>query len=463
MNLIKKGILLLIVIFINFAQAAPNKEVIGEGRFMAEDEDNLTFVKKILLFNAFEDIISKELHSMGLDSKLFWKSFNDQFDKSFAGVEQELKKKYLIDQNSDTAKNLSEEEKEKNREEYSESFRQKRLLSRTRLHNLSAAILQYKVLEMNRSTQEPKSRYLKVSAKVDQKELNTIYQKVTGLQAAKNVYRKLIVSAKFNLKDTNWNDLGVEVPAEFETTIAEHWLKWWQNNYSSSIPEIRLANSSDEKEYNDYFKLSDEAKEGAIIATSDLNPLYQGVLWLQVSFSIQKRSSNSLQGTRGFAFAGDYVLTDLGHNRVISFSEFSKPVQNFSYEQDHKLRSSVATAIYAIPLEQFVSAKGILQGQNGINGQYNLDISNMRTVNDLFQFEKYLVAKGITMQLTTQVTSIDSGKAKLRLYFSGDSNQLLQLIHSLNKQEIDDFMVLIKDKSRPFDIQFQPITGAKNE
>ena len=440
---------------------ASTKEIVGEGRFMAEDDDNLTFVKKILLSSAFEDIVTKELNSLGLNSKLFWRQFNEQFEKSFASVDQELKKKYQIDQPTSAATAaLTDEQKKKNQDDFKQEYRQKRLLARTRFANLSSAVNQYKVLEMSRSTQLPKSRYLKVSAKVDIKELNSLYLKMVGASSTQNSYRRLVISTSFNLQGTNWSDLGVEVPSEFETTIAEHWLKWWKSGQVNSVEEIILASSSDIKEYQEYFKLSDDAKDSAELAN---NPRYQDVLWLQLSFTIKKKSSNSLQGTRGFSFSGDYVLTDLGQNRVLSFSEFSKPVQNFSYEQDHKLRSAVATAIYAIPLEQFVSVKSQLQSNNLKTNQFYLDVLNVGNINDLFKLERLLISRGVTLQLSSSVSSLNQGKARIKISIVGDGEQLMKFLNSIHQQEIENIVVLQKDRSRPYELSLQVISGAKNE
>lgn len=444
--------------------SASTKEITGEGRFIAEDDDNLTFVKKILLFSAFEDIATKELLSLGLDQKLFWRQFNEQFEKSFVSVDQELKKKYQIDQPAPVnGVSVSDEQKKKNQESFKLEYRQKRLLARTRFANLSSAITQYKVLEMSRSTQLPKSRYLKVSAKVDIKELNSIYLKVIGSSSTQNSYSRLVVSTTFALQGTNWSDLGVEVPSEFETTIAEHWLKWWKNNQINSVQEVILASSSDIKEYQEYFKLSDDAKDSADLVMTSSNPRYQGVLWLQLSFTIRKKSSNSLQGTRGFSFSGDYVLTDLGQNRVLSFSEFSKPVQNFSYEQDHKLRSAVATAIYTIPLEQFIAVKGQLQGNNLKTGQFYIDVRNVSNINDLFKLERLLISRGVTLQLSSSVSSLTQGNARIKISIVGDSDQLTKFLNSLHQQETENIVILQKDRTRPYELSLQVISGAKNE
>lgn len=438
------------------------KEITGEGRFYAQDDDNLNFVKKQLLFNAYEDIITKQLKELGLDGKLFWQQFNDQFDRSFAPVEQELKVKYLIDQDTEEAKKLSENDKRKNLEEYNKTLRIKRLTLRTRFQNLGAAITQYKVKVMNRSTQFPKSRYLKVTAKVDNKELNAIFHRLTDVSSVMQ-YKRLIVSSRFLLQNATWNDVGVEVSSEFEGTIADHWQKWLQNNLSTYVQEVRLATADDEKEMQEFFKLSDVAKDSAALVASENNPLYSGVLWLQLNFVIKKKSSNTLQGTRGFVFTGDYVLSDLGANRVLAYADFSRPVQNFSYEHDNKLRSAVATALYAIPLEQFGGIKDILSNGSNKLQTVLISVTNPGSMNGIFKLEKILASKGVTLQLSSQVVSLQKDRAQLKLEFSGNLPSLEALLVGLHQQEAEDVLIIVKDKNKPYELTLQQIDEVKNE
>ena len=47
-----------------------SRYVFGEGRFYAYDDDSLSFVKNQLLSNAFRNVITKEMKSIGLDADL---------------------------------------------------------------------------------------------------------------------------------------------------------------------------------------------------------------------------------------------------------------------------------------------------------------------------------------------------------------------------------------------------------
>ena len=183
---------------------------------------------------------------------------------------------------------------------------------------------------------------------------------------------------------------------------------------------------------------------------------------MQLSFTIKKKSSNSLQGTRGFSFSGDYVLTDLGQNRVLSFSEFSKPVQNFSYEQDHKLRSAVATALYSIPLEQFVSVKSQLQSNNLKTNQFYLDVLNVGNINNLFKLERLLMSRGVTLQLSSSVSSLNQDKARLKISIVGDGEQLMKFLNSIHiKHSCIKYFSASSYRIRKITLLYSPGNGIK--
>ena len=76
----------------------------GDGRFYAMEDDSLAFVKKQLLFNAFKDIISKELKNEGLSPNVFWEKFEEKFDESFEPVQESLTLKYGIEEEDVSAK-----------------------------------------------------------------------------------------------------------------------------------------------------------------------------------------------------------------------------------------------------------------------------------------------------------------------------------------------------------------------
>ena len=137
--------------------ALANDYIEGEGRFYAGDDDSLAFVKSQLISNAFQDVISKELASMGLDANLFWNKWNARFDSYFTPVQEQLREKYKLDEQGNGAQ----------KNDYQKALRVKKLELQARYGDLARVVSSYSIKRMTRSTQVPNSRYMSLQAKVD--------------------------------------------------------------------------------------------------------------------------------------------------------------------------------------------------------------------------------------------------------------------------------------------------------
>ncbi len=435
-------------------QSYAARMVFGEGRFYSQDDDSLTFCKKQLLFSAFQNVISSELTAMGHDSKLFWQQFDEKYDKYFESIESSLKSKYRIDEAEADAQGkpkLSNYEIKKNKETYKKQLRHKRLLQKTQYMNVTGVVSQYKVKKMTRSTQYPNSRYLSLYAKVNRRKLNKIYYNLTHVGQIKT-YKNLYITAKFNLVGASWSDVGVEVLNEFEGTIMNHWKKWFEGSLNNYVTNVVITGDSEERNLSEFFKLSKDAQKSVGLVAQESNiPVgpYTDSMWLRVNIDIKKRSANTLQGTRGYSFSGDYVLLDLTDNSLIDHYDFSLPTQNFSTETDRKLRSSVATAIYTIPLQNFATIKNKMSKISLHRKTVGLTVKNVDKLTTVFMLEKLLVRKGVTLQLKSKLDRFSGNEAQLSLEFVGKISNITDLLKSLKGEEFENYKVEIKDDTNP--------------
>lgn len=433
------------------------KMVFGEGRFYSKDEDSLSFCKQQLLFSAFQEVITKELDEMGLDSKLFWKQFDNKYDEYFMTTEESLKKKYRIDETEEetTGKTqLSEAQIKKNKEKFAELLRNKRLINKTHFKNIDGVVSQYKVKKMTRSTQYPNSRYLSLYAKVDREKLNGIYYDLTHVGQIKK-FKTLFLTTNISIDGSSWTDVGVEVLNEFQEAIEEHWNKWLLGNLNNYVEKIVVTDESSRRKLSEFFKLSKGIKNISVVK-KDTNEVLGGPfedgMWLTVNVTIRKKSSNTLQGTRGFSFYGDYILLDLNDSSLIDYYDFSRPVQNFNYENDIKLRSAVATAIYSIPLDHFNLLKNKLSKLAVKKNSVELKVSHISNLTEIFKLEKILERRGITLQLQSQLIKYNGADALLRLNFVGEADSIKNVLLSLRLTENSDFYIQIPDVQNPFEI-----------
>ena len=78
--------------------------VAGEGHFSSKEGDSLSFIKSQLLYNAFRDVISKELKSMKLDDRKFWRNYEEKFSQQFEPTAKALKKSFSNKKNRKSKK-----------------------------------------------------------------------------------------------------------------------------------------------------------------------------------------------------------------------------------------------------------------------------------------------------------------------------------------------------------------------
>ncbi|TDJ05650.1 MAG: hypothetical protein E2O68_06195, partial [Deltaproteobacteria bacterium] len=207
-------ILISIFIFLFMASSQASDYISGQGRFYAADGDSIQFIKKQLLYNAFRNVINKDLKHQGLNDKRFWEIFDQKFEESFAEIKETLQTKYKIQE--------GEKIDPKVQEKYKKALRAKRLVLRTKFSSLGRAISSYAIKTITRSPKYPKSRFLSLQAKVDRKILNRIYFRFIKSGENKK-FSSLIISPTLSLTNLTWDELGVEVKNDLTEVIYGHW------------------------------------------------------------------------------------------------------------------------------------------------------------------------------------------------------------------------------------------------
>ena len=115
---------ILLSLFLNLGWAVETDlNIEGEGRFISEEGDSLPFIKEQLLFNSFQDVITKYLKKQGLDSNLFWEKHEQRFDAFFTYIEKELRKNDLSDPKTSAEPSKIEKEVRTKRLERKAQFR----------------------------------------------------------------------------------------------------------------------------------------------------------------------------------------------------------------------------------------------------------------------------------------------------------------------------------------------------
>lgn len=452
---ITKHTLALICLLFNLSLMAQVSTVTGDGRFYSRDDDSLSFIKKQLLANAIRDVFTKEMKEMGLDSDKFWRNYEEKFQAYFDNVKSGLMTKHGVTE--ETAANNSD---------YQKALRHERLRLKARYGRISRALMQHSINKMSRSPQVPNSRYIRIKAKVNRKELHKIYLSFTSEQTDKH-YSSLYVSGDFNLVDTSWSEIGIEVESDFTDVLKNNWKDKIAASLQGKVDRVVFVDSAEANEIKKFSGLNLEAvkqvqEENEVasadgeVAVNEDTPLsndYASSLWLKLNFKIKKIRENEDAKRRSFEISGDLFLQDLSSQKIVYFTDFDEMEKDYSYEDPKNLSNGLANAVYQIPMSSFKSFERSIDGAKTHLKRVTLEVSEYENMADLVSLTKFLSNKGVTKQFSPMIKSFSPNNAKIELEYSGDDQDMVTMLKSLSGMMIDqESKVFFPSADNPFQV-----------
>lgn len=411
------------------------KFVDGEGRFYSKDEDKVSFIKNQLLSNSFNDVVSKELKAMGLDADLFWQNFDKKFEEYFHPIQENLKEKYGI----------GVEGKKERKVDYDQAIRHKRLSLRARFGKINQVISRYTIKKNSRSPQYPNARYLSIQAEVNREALHKVYLKFTTDVTGKS-FQKIYLSHNFILQDLSWNEVGVEIEKDFVDVVSSHWKSWFNENFSSLFNETVILDESTKIDIENFLKLP---KETVLNMSEDetIGAEYKGSLWVDLKVIVKRGVEKNLLKKREFIISGDIIVTDLENSRVLNFDDFDFSKKVYSYDDNKKLSSSLATFVYQLPIPTFKAIPEKL-GQSGQSKKtISVKLKNFRSLKNILEFQKLLHDKGITKHISSSIDYFSSDDASLKISYVGSPQSITDFASSLsNTNLLEKFVTFSQDQ-----------------
>lgn len=358
-------LLILSLLFVTQSFAQKNtrskKDDLVKSTFVSVPSDPYSFIKKQLIYEGFRLAISEQLKSMNLDDKLFWSKYEEKFTETFLPKEESIKKKYGVD---DPEKKLNSVTKHR----YENSLRMSKLSSKSRFGNIPKVVSSFAVKKISRSTRNPNRRYMRMNVKVNRRSLQKLYAQFVS-DSFQMHYDRLIVLTDINLENGVWTDLGVSNKSVLESALNESWQKWFTNNYSniSNLIEfenakIAMENESSKEENAAAPENQEEAEidQKLISEATDAMSSEEKVvkeLRLSVEVRIKKTFEDQLESFVGFGIKVFINVFDPATNKLIVSSDITEEPQKFSTKDVKELSSSVASAIYNLPLKKLEGLK----------------------------------------------------------------------------------------------------------
>jgi hypothetical protein len=411
-------ILLLLVIAVN---SIASDTVQGEGRFNALPDDSLTFIKSQVIHQAFLDVLTKEITSMGLNSQLFWQKYDKQFQESFDPTIEVLKTKFKIG---------TDEVTKQDKEKFEKNLRLQKLKSKKKYGTLSRVIQSYGIKRYTRSQQNPNARYVKLDARVNRVLLSKIYYNyVRGKQTSD--YGSLFLNIKYNLKNCNYSDLGVEKEKDFTDVVNNHWLKWFSENKPGNIANIEILKEDKLNRLNSYFKLPYEKM------ISDIPEVFVNSLYFDIEITIEKAGEDEKYNDYKFNFSGGGYLLDLQSNNILASMEFPEESKQYRHLKYEKLSTVLANHVYRMPFNEFSVLKKKIKNIAPMNSIHRISLYDFANMKDIYNFVELIKARGVKNSLNARLESIGTNRAEIVIFMDGEITELKTLLNSLESAKKD--------------------------
>ncbi len=414
----------------------------GNGRFYALEDDNLSFVKSQLLFNAYQEVITKTLTQQGLNHELFWRNFDEKFEIFFQPIKEKLDEKYGIDKD-----NLNAADKEA----YKKSLRSKRLSSKSTFMNLRSCIQSYSIKKMSRSSQMANSRFIEILAKVNKVALGKIYVNLTR-EGESRFLDSLYVSVKYSINNMIWPDTGVEVKKDFADVINKSWKGFLEKNLEGSVKEVIFATEDMELELKRFSQIpADISKSVEGENSTSSNTAFGNSAWLKLNINITKVKEDELLMKREFLIENSFILQDLNSNDIIHYNDMENVSFAHKFDNPQELSSQLATKIYNMPLPELRELKKKLESTPANQNEIIVSLKNVSNIQEVFSFNSYLQGQGVSFQINPSIDRLEGPEIKIGVRFLGAKEDFLSFLSKLNNENFGDgLFIRIDDPERPY-------------
>ena len=428
--------------FILMAQISESRK--GVGRFYALDSDSFAFVKSQLMSKAIEDALSSEMEALGYSKDNFWRKFNAQFEEEFKSTEDSLKSKYKIGTGA-TAKQ---------KKTYKEKLRYKRLTRRSKFGNLKAAISSYVVKNLSRSSSNPKSKYLVLTAKIDKNVLTQIVQKYSDSGSSSSI-DKIYISLKLSLQNGDWQKLGVDYSSEITKAVQEHWRTWFKEKYQLSEKEVIFTDSSDEESLAKKLDNRSSVLGSLNILQSDEAT---NSIWIRLNNVFQLINDNPLLRERKIEMRSDLIALDMDSNTPLHFADFPLVKMLYSYSNIKRLSSDIASKVYELPLNDFSKIRSKMKSMLVGGSRQSIIVLNSDGIADVLDLMDEMKKKFIRFQPQIELTSFSNDQAEVNIKFQGSIEELKTTVLNLSNTSINSSKkIQFLNQDNPFSMTLKKI------
>lgn len=277
----------------------------------------------------------------------------------------------------------------------------------------------YIIKSFSRSPNEPDLMFLSLEAKVDHALFQNVYQQTLAKPTDKKG-KSYYLKTDYELVNCIWSDLGVSTKEDFTKVVEEHWLKWLRESDErfKSMEMWQNSGSKDSTIISITLKIKKDFYESKIVPGMSLE--YSGAV---------------------------KILT--GEEKVLNGIKIEAQNQFYSTAVKNGLSSTIANFVYRLPLPQVAKIKNEINLSHNLEHSQIISLHQFQAMDQVFSFLDVVKEKGNMIQLTPELERINHHEALIKLKYTGDTNQLGELLKNLNHQ------VFKQSPQNPYEFYFQ--------
>ena len=402
-----------------------NSPVSGEGRFRSQEGDSSGLINGQLLYNAFRNVITKELVAMKLDSRKFWENYEEKFNRHFNPIEIALRKKSL-----DKKGKISREK----RKELEKIIRRRKLLEKSTHGSLGKFVPSYSIKKRIRpSSRFPHSHRIVIAARVNRRTLHQTYVSYTTQQEG-GLFQRLFISVDFNIKNLDLSEIGINRERDFTRLVEKGWKEWFEKNMGTLFREVVISDNFYDREINKFLELPKEEK-AALLENKDsmdqTRSLLSESLWLKINVSIEKSGEDKILGHGEFSVKMDYVCLDLRTNLPVFFADNIAETSRLEFNETGDIGIQLSRTVYRIPLGRFEKISGMNLSSISTN-KIEITVGNVGNMLDLLALSEYISNRGVVHEIIPEISRYNVTTAVITLNFRGKREEILSFLKGLD-------------------------------
>lgn len=409
----KKILCLLILLSFSFNVLAEDKFIKAKAHFTKKDGDSIALIEKELFFEVFLKVIDKKLKELHLNSTLFWSKYNESLEEKYTILDESLKVKYKITDES-TSRELKR---------YNKVFRLKKLALRRKHHRLQNLITSYANQKISKSPRNPNIRIIKLEAKANERSLTKFYYKMIKGKT-ESEFGNLYIKTNYEFINFDVSEIGVDNESKITSAVDSNWLKWFIQTKSMNIGHIELLNEEKEKQLNEFLKAQSTNLE---VPSSD----FKNSLLLDIDIKVNKKEFISEFKQYVFEYSGAAYLKEIETGRVIGTYDFSKDKKRYQITKLMSLSNIIANHVFKMANMYFPNMNQKIKEVTPNVSAHLFSIVNYNNISVVYKMMEGIRNRGIQFTMQPKIISLNSQKAKIKVFFEGGKDQLVSVLEGM--------------------------------